>query len=454
MPRLNKHAFGILAVEVNRCAGKDALSKIEQDIVLKDLEKLRSEQGSPASAEEMRRIVISTYPKFSEKSLTAAAKANRRAGVWGKIKLVVVLLVGAVVGLAVLGTLHPSPQTAEKAEKKTVAPPTNREPRLPNPSKLSTDENYRQALALIEQADRLINQATGPADLVLGEEKLNQAKKHLAELPVYYYTSQPYISRKGDVRYRSQKVYEDRFASLRSELEQMQAKLFQEKQAQAQMEQAEQAINASKQQYQQAQTITDRSAVIASWKTNVERLQQISQETLAGKTASSKLSTYQRDFIQFSTMEAAKQFALEAAKLGQNPPHPAENWQKIENQWQEAINRLEQITEQDPAYIEAQKLLANYKTNLGIVQTRRQVEETSTIALKGAKEQIASLLASGSSDPFSAYKDRTISQLQQIINQLQQVKPGTTAYAEAQQLMRSAQNKLNELKPPLPATNF
>lgn len=451
MPRLNNRAFKILAAEVNKCAGNDRLSKIEQEIVLKDLEKLRLQQGSPASLEELRKIVISSYPNFSEKSLVAAAKANRPVGVLGKIKLVAIALVGGVVGLSILATLYPMPKSAEN---KAAVLEKNKQPKLPNPARLSTDENYRQAIALVEQADRLINQATTPADLILGEEKLNQAKKHIDRLPVYSNYSQPYISRKGEVRYRSQKVYQDRFASLRSELEQMQAQIFQEKQAQTLLKQAEQALITAKQQYQQAQAPSERSTVMVSWQANVERLKQISEQTLAGKTARTKLTNYQRDFEQFSGIEAAKQFGLEAAKLGQNPPHPAAKWQQIENQWQEAINRLEQVTPQDPAYIESQKLLASYKTNLGTVRMRLQVEESSAIALKQAKEQISSLLATSSGEPFSAYRNQTSGQLQGIINQLEQVKPGTTAYEEAQELLRSAKNKLTQFQPSTPQTNF
>ncbi|HEY9851083.1 MAG TPA: hypothetical protein V6D28_16560 [Leptolyngbyaceae cyanobacterium] len=451
MLRLNKRAFGILAAEVKKCAGSDPLSKIEQDIVLKDLEKLRSQKGSSASLEEMRRMVVSTYPNFSEKSLLAAAKANRPASLWSKVKLTAIVIVGTVVGLGVLASLYPIPETAEN---RADLPEKKKEPKLPNPSRLSTDENYKQAISLVEQAERLITQATAPADLALGEEKLIQAKKHIDQLPVSYYSSEPYITRKGKVRYHYEKVYDDKFSSLRSQVEEMQAQVFQEKQAQEQLQQIEQALDTTKQQYQEAQTPAQRSTVVASWQANLDRLKQISDETLAGKTARAKLITYERNFVEFSGIEAAKQFAMEAAKLGQNPPHLAAKWQQVENHWQEAINRLEQLTERDSGYIEAQNLLATYRTNLGTVQIRRQAEETSAIALKEAKEQITSLLATSTNQPFSAYKERTIGQMQEIISQLQQVKPGTTAHPEAQQLLISARNKLKQLQPSLPATNF
>jgi hypothetical protein len=63
------------------------------------------------------------------------------------------------------------------------------------PSYISMDRNYRQAIALVEQADQLVNQATSLADLELGAKKVQEAQKSLDALPVWFlgYEPQPLI---------------------------------------------------------------------------------------------------------------------------------------------------------------------------------------------------------------------------------------------------------------------
>ena len=146
-------------------------------------------------------------------------------------------------------------------------------------------------------------------------------------------------------------------------------------------------------------------------------------------------------------ISAAKQYALAAAKSGKNPPHSAARWQQIESLWSQAIDRLEEIPIGNPGYAEGQKLLATYQTNLGTVQTRRRVEQESVEALEQANNQIEYLVASISADAKSVDRNRTISQIQSIINQLEKVQNGTTTYQKAQQLLLSAQNKLKQLQP-------
>ncbi len=70
MPRLNNRAYQVLRTEIQKCAGDGPLSQIEQNLVLEELEKLRSQPGSPAALKELRKLVIGAYPKFSEKTIS------------------------------------------------------------------------------------------------------------------------------------------------------------------------------------------------------------------------------------------------------------------------------------------------------------------------------------------------------------------------------------------------
>jgi hypothetical protein len=323
------------------------------------------------------------------------------------------------------------------------------------PSYMSVDSNYRQAIASVEQAQQLIEKATSPADLNLGEQKVKEAQKNLDALPIWFLNDWPeYRYWWYDWRFN---IYA--FNTARTKVGELEAKVFQEKNAQILLTDSEQALNTAKQQYQAASTPTDKQAAIASWRSAIDQLNQIPSVTLAGKTAQAKLENYQRDFKEVvglaagnervsTLIEGARQFSWQAAKAGQNPPHSVAEWEQVENLWQQAIDRLQQIRSDDLAgYAEAQKLLAEYNSNLGQVKIRRQAEQDSVIALQQAQRRIESLLNSTPTDANSVNRNRTISELQGIINHLEKVQNGTTAYLKAQELMLSAKNKLNQLQP-------
>ncbi len=323
------------------------------------------------------------------------------------------------------------------------------------PSYMSMDTNYREAIASVEQAEQLIEKATSPADLNLGEQKVNKAQKNLNALPIDFLNEYP------EYRYW---WYGSRFSiygfnAARTKVGQLEAKVFQEKNAQTLLTDNEQGLNTAKEQYQQASTPTDKQAALASWRSALDQLEQVPGQTLAGKTIQKKLNAYQRDFKEVvglaagnervsTLIEGARQFSWQAAKAGQNPPHSVAEWQQIETLWQQAISRLEQVSKQDlTGYAEAQKLLAEYSKNLGQVKIRRQAESDSVNALEQSKNNIESLLASTPTTAKSVNRNRTISQLQGIINDLEKVQNGTTAYLKAQELLLQAKNKLNQLQP-------
>jgi hypothetical protein len=180
--------------------------------------------------------------------------------------------------------------------------------------------------------------------------------------------------------------------------------VFQEKNAQTLLTDSEHTLNKAKQQYQQASTSIDKKAAIVSWHSALDNLEQIPGETLAGKTAQKKLESYQQEFKdvvglaagneRISTLiAAAQQFSAQAAKAGQNPPHTVIQWQQVENLWQEAINRLEQVPTQDlEGYAQTQRLLATYQANLAQIRIRCQAEQNSESALEHAQRQIQSLM--------------------------------------------------------------
>lgn len=441
MAGFNPLPFKFLRTKAQNNLGVDPSLKSTQPVLLKPIVPPHKPSKSLAELEkEADAKFYATYPHLTSRP----AKAKR--GVFSKIIWTAILL-GIPVGVVWVANL-PYPVIRRPVAQKA--------PILLLPSYMDIDSHYRQAIASVEQAQQLIENPTSAADLDLGEQKVNEAQNHLDALPITF------LNDWSEYRYW---WYDSRFSiygfnSARTKVGQLKAKVFQEKNAQTLLTDSEQALLTAKQQYQHSSTPTDKQAAIASWREAIDRLGQVPSVTLAGKAARAKLENYQRDFKEVAGLAAgneristliaaARQFSWQAAKSGQNPPHTVVQWQQVENLWEQAITRLEQIPKDDLAgYAEAQKLLAEYNNNLGQVKIRRQAEADAIQALQQAQSQKQRLLASLPSDAASLEQNRNsiASQLQGIIDELRTVQPGTTAYLEAQALLLFAQNKLKQLQ--------
>ena len=437
---LTDRAFDILRAEVDKCAAADGVAgNVYRSMVIKRLEKLRSQNGTFASIDEIRDTFKDEFPNFSEKALKEAVKVNKAPRLFDKIIFAGGFL-GAGAGIIWLLNL-PFPMIRWPVAKTM--------PILLLPSFISMDYNYRQAIALVEQSDQLINKATSAADFDLGEVKSKQAQKHLDALPVWFlgYYPQTYCSFFGC----TWRFTVDEFQTARKNVGRMDAQIFQQKNAFTQLSQVEQALTTAKQEYQQAKNAADRQKASINWQSAIDKLNQIPAETLAGETAKKKLQAAERDFQAMggvatgsvradNLIEAAKEFALSAAVASQKPPHPAAQWEQIAGLWEEGINRLKMVPVDNPGYLDAQTKLAQYQKNLGIAQIRRQAEKDSATVLQEAK----SLFANLQKDVNSQNSGNSLSQLQEIINKLESVKPGTTVYPESQKWLQSARKKQQE----------
>ena len=437
---LTDRAFDILRAEVDKCAAADGVAgNVYRSMVIKRLEKLRSQNGTFASIDEIRDTFKNEFPNFSEKALKEAIKANKAPGLFDKIIFAGGFL-GAGAGIIWLLNL-PFPMIRWPVAKTM--------PILLLPSFISMDHNYRQAIALVEQSDQLINKATSAADFDLGETKAKQAQKHLDALPVWFlgYYPETYCSFFGC----TWRFTLDEFQAARKNVGRMDAQIFQQKNAFTQLSQVEQSLAGAKQEYQQAKNAADRQKASINWQSAIDKLNQIPAETLAGETAKKKLQAAERDFQAMggvatgsvradNLIEAAKEFALSAAVASQKPPHPAAQWEQIAGLWEEGINRLKMVPVDNPGYLDAQTKLAQYQKNLGIAQIRLQAEKDSGTVLQEAK----SLFANLQKDVNSQNSGNSLSQLQEIINKLESVKPGTTVYPESQKWLQSARKKQQE----------
>ncbi|GAB4539954.1 MAG: hypothetical protein Tsb0014_30830 [Pleurocapsa sp.] len=440
--RLNKKAYNILLIGIEEAIAKDSLGgEVAGKIALKRLNQLRAQKGKLANQQELELLFSDIFPSFNPKILKKAARANRKpSSLWLIPKIG--LFLATVSGFIWLLNL-PYPMIRR--------PVARTAPIVLLPSYISMDRNYRQAIAKVEQADQLVNKATSAADLELGATKVQQAQKHLDALPVWFLGYEPRIFMTW---FRFSWLFTlDEFKAARASVGRMEAKIFQEKNAMTELEKSEQKIQQAKQSYQQASDSVSKQDAIALWQDGMDELTQIPSSTLAGEKAKVKLNAYRRDFQKISGLVAgnhrtnivitvAQQFADRADQTCGNLPNRVNRWEQCASLWQEAINKLQNVSLDDPGYLEAQTLLAIYQTNLGEVEIKRQDESQSVQALNNAKSQIIQF----PKQIDSRNKEFAAKQIQTIINQLEQVQPDTTAYNEARELMNFAEKKFQQIQ--------
>ena len=445
MFRLNQKAFKILRDEVEKCAKEDSAGEVGKRIVMKRLEKLRHQFGKKVKEEDLRITVKDIFPEFSDQAIKKAAKANNRFIPLGIVFPIVGVVAAMGGGVWIVNLPYPMIRR----------PIAKHAPMLLLPSYMSMDYNYRKAIANTEQADQLVNNATSLRDFELGEEKVKIAQKNLDALPVWFLGYEP--QRYCRFFSCSWKFTLDEFERARTRVGRMEATIFQQKNALIKLETLTDTLEQAKQGYQNATTATERQAKLSAWQGAIDELQVLPRQTLAAEIAQTKLNAYQRDYREVSTIvagtnrsntliSAGREFAMQAAQLSQNPPHPAATWKECEKLWQLAIERLQSVSVNDPGYLDAQKSLASYQSNLAVIKIRRQSEIDSVQAFEQAQRQKQQFLASIPQDADAFNRNRGKSQLQGIVNQLKKVQSGTTVYEEAQILLEFAENKLKQLQ--------
>ena len=319
------------------------------------------------------------------------------------------------------------------------------------PSYIRMDRNYKSAIALVEQADRLVNHATSLADLELGQEKVKRAQKHLDALPVWFLGYEPQM-------YRTffsfgWKFTFDEFEAARAKIGRMDARIFQEINAVNNLEQARQKIQQAKQNYQQSEDAASKQQAIANWQGGIDELNQLPKGTVARRQGDASYQAYVRDFRQISGLVAgnkrtnkiiavAKQFYAKANSSCPYTSHSSSRWQQCANLLRKATAILQNVSLEDAGYLETQTLLATYEAELGEITIRQQEELLSQQAYESAQNMIANLPKSV--DRYN--RDRTAQQVLTIINKLEKVKPQTTVYQESLILVSFAEKKLKQLQ--------
>lgn len=129
--------------------------------------------------------------------------------------------------------------------------------------------------------------------------------------------------------------------------------------------------------------------------------------------------------------------ASEASQMSQKPPFTAEQWTQIAERWQAAIAGLEEIPPQDFYHPFAQSKLASYQSNLNSINQRLAQEQASAATLAQAKEDAKiAQVQQGVAQSLDSWEQAYLSWAT-AIRKLESIPEGTTAYSEAQELIKT-----------------
>jgi hypothetical protein len=442
MNRLNERAFDILNAEIKRCLRTNPLDRGSYQSLRRYLNQLCLESGNRMTFAELLRAVQGIVPSFSTDVIRRAAAANTKTSEIGGFLKWGVITTTVSVGLVAIANLpYPMIRT----------PVANTVPIVLLPSFISMDRNYRTAIANVEQADQLVNQATSAADLDRGAVHVADAQAALDRLPVWFLGYQPraYCIFFGC----TWKFTLDEFEQARKQIARMDARIFQENNALVDYTAAQADLEAAREADAIAASNVEKNQALVAQQRAIDQLMAVPAETLAGRLARQQADNADRDLASTANsvagdartsnlVDAAKAFAMQAATLSQNPPHSAERWRQVVTLWEEATTKLRDVQPDDPGYAEAQTKLAEYQSNIGVTKIRLAAEESATRSFEQAKALIPewqSIIADDPSDP------QLVSLLQKILNELNQIESGTTPYEEAQTLRQQAQDAQTQL---------
>lgn len=164
------------------------------------------------------------------------------------------------------------------------------------------------------------------------------------------------------------------------------------------------------------------------------------------KEAQDLLKIYRVQEEKLVDVVAALQKASRAADKSQNPPHSVSEWTEIQKLWREAIATLEQIPTNSSLRPLANQKLTAYRANLAVINKRLAAEKQSSQQLEAGKQ--ASRVAEARMGVAQSLENWQLvdASWQTALNRLDKIPPATSAYEEAQLLMRVNKGKLSVVR--------
>ena len=164
-------------------------------------------------------------------------------------------------------------------------------------------------------------------------------------------------------------------------------------------------------------------------------LETIPQWSIHHNDAESLLNNYQIKAQTLDDLINALKIASQASLKAQNPPYEVERWQEIQQDWREAIARLESINNESDLYPLSQAKIVEYQKNLNIINQRLNQEVQALKTLNLAKETIKiAQVRQGTAQSLENWQ-LVFATWQTAIEKLKEIPESTTTFEKAQILM-------------------
>lgn len=159
--------------------------------------------------------------------------------------------------------------------------------------------------------------------------------------------------------------------------------------------------------------------------------------------AQNQLEVYQGQAQLLEQLVTGLKSGATAAQKSQSPPYTPAEWGEIQQLWREAITLLEAVPSTGNVNQLKQQKLKDYRANLAAINWRLTAEQQANDNLETAKEavkvaDVRQAMAQSQENWQLAYLS-----WKTAINRLKGIPQGTTAYAEAQQMLLVYQPKLS-----------
>ena len=125
----------------------------------------------------------------------------------------------------------------------------------------------------------------------------------------------------------------------------------------------------------------------------------------------------------------ARRQAQQAAIASQNAPHPAQDWASISRVWKTALFNLDQISPENPQYVDAQRMKAEYRKNLKTVRQNYRQEQSAGQSVASLETALAEVERSG------LHRQVKQSRVRAIRQKLQSIPAETEASLQAQKVI-------------------
>ncbi|MGA7935765.1 MAG: hypothetical protein WCA35_19600 [Kovacikia sp.] len=296
---------------------------------------------------------------------------------------------------------------------------------MSRPCMIKQCEPLEKAEVLNQQAMQTIQEAKSGQDLRQAQRQLNAASQVLKAIPSW-------SQRHGEAQ--------TLLKADQSHLMLLERVLMAEGQAESALQKA-QTLPQSVNGWREIQLL---------WQGAIAQLKTIPQKPPFDSFVQQRLAIYQGNLAtinQYITAEQQAQKKLAAAKsaaniangrqsLAQSP----ENWQRVQVTWQVAVNHLRQIPNTTTSFGEAQQLLGEYESKLGVARDRVTQENLA----KKALDQAVTLAKKAALLQQQNQWTPAVATWRNAVNQLAQVPDGTIYHNQAQSLVSSYANSLQQ----------